>query len=180
MAKSAEEIALRRGWSKLADAIRADWVANHRDPKARSILIGFRICQALMGDLDSPRVISVPAVVIYRLATEWMLGLELRPKTAIGPGLMIHHAYGLVVNDHASIGAGVTLRHGITIGHSRPGGASPVIHDGVDIGAGAIILGDITIGIGSIIGAGAVVLKSVPPNSVAVGNPATSRPFVQT
>ena len=47
-----------------------------------------------------------------------------------------------------------------------------VIEDGVFIGVGAIILPGVTVGEGSIIGAGAVVTKSIPPYSVAVGNPA--------
>lgn len=38
--------------------------------------------------------------------------------------------------------------------------------------AGCVVLGDITIGSGAIIGANSVVLKDVPPNSVAIGAPA--------
>lgn len=47
-----------------------------------------------------------------------------------------------------------------------------IIEDNVWIGDKAIILPNVTIGKGSIIGAGAVVTKSVPPHSIAVGNPA--------
>lgn len=39
------------------------------------------------------------------------------------------------------------------------------------IGASTIVLGAVTIGQGSIIGAGSVVAKSIPPFSIAVGNP---------
>lgn len=47
-----------------------------------------------------------------------------------------------------------------------------IIEDDVWIGRRVIILPGVTIGKGSIIGAGAVVSKSIPPYSVAVGNPA--------
>lgn len=46
------------------------------------------------------------------------------------------------------------------------------IEDDVWLGAGAIILDGVTIGRGSVIGAGAIVTKSIPPYSVAVGIPA--------
>lgn len=45
------------------------------------------------------------------------------------------------------------------------------IEDNVWIGGGVIILPGVTIGKNSVIGAGSVVNKSIPPNSLAVGNP---------
>lgn len=50
--------------------------------------------------------------------------------------------------------------------------ASVIIEDHVWIGGGSIILPGVIIGKGAVIGAGSVVSKSVPPFSVAVGNPA--------
>lgn len=47
-----------------------------------------------------------------------------------------------------------------------------VIGDGVFLGTGAMVLAGVTVGAGSLVGAGAVVTRSVPPNSVVVGNPA--------
>jgi acetyltransferase-like isoleucine patch superfamily enzyme len=53
------------------------------------------------------------------------------------------------------------------------------VERGASIGAGAIILPGVTIGKGSMIGAGSVVTKSVPPFSLAFGNPATVRGLVE-
>lgn len=50
--------------------------------------------------------------------------------------------------------------------------APVVVEDDVWIGTGAIVMKGVRIGRGAIIAAGAVVTKSVPPFSVAAGNPA--------
>lgn len=47
-----------------------------------------------------------------------------------------------------------------------------VIEDDCWIGGGAILLPGVTIGARSVIGAGAVVTRDVPPDSLALGNPA--------
>jgi maltose O-acetyltransferase len=51
--------------------------------------------------------------------------------------------------------------------------AKPIrIGSGVWIGGGAIVLPGVTIGDGAVIGAGSVVTRDVPPETLAVGNPA--------
>jgi len=52
-------------------------------------------------------------------------------------------------------------------GYSKP----IVVEDGVWIGGGSIILGGVRIGQHSVIGAGSVVVRDIPPRSVAVGSP---------
>lgn len=50
--------------------------------------------------------------------------------------------------------------------------AQPIkIEDNVWIGGGVIILPGVTVGTNAVIGAGSIVTKSIPANSVAVGNP---------
>lgn len=46
-----------------------------------------------------------------------------------------------------------------------------IIEDNVWVGANCVVLDGVTIGTGCVIGAGSVVTKSIPPYSIAVGNP---------
>ena len=108
----------------------------------------------------------------YRLIVTYGMGIEIPWRTRIGPGLRVYHGVGLVINDHTTLGRDVTLRQGVTIGHSKSGGGCPTVEDEVEFGANAIALGPITIGRGAIVGAGAVVTKDVPAGARVVGNPA--------
>jgi serine O-acetyltransferase len=105
--------------------------------------------------------------------SRWLTGIEIHPGAKIGKGFFIDHGMGVVIGETAEIGADVTLYHGVTLGGTslEKGKRHPTIGDRVVIGAGAKILGAITIGNDSRIGANAVVVKSVPPNSVVVGVP---------
>ena len=56
---------------------------------------------------------------------------------------------------------------------TQPYTHAPVtIGDDVWIGASAVVLKGFSIGNGAVIGAGAIVTKPIPPNAIAVGNPA--------
>ena len=112
----------------------------------------------------------------------WITGIEIHPGATIGPGFFIDHGMGVVIGETAEVGAEVTIYHGVTLGGTSTEREKrhPTIGDRVVIGAGAKVLGAITIGDDSRIGANAVVVKTVPPNSVVVGVPgrniARSRP----
>jgi len=105
--------------------------------------------------------------------TRWLTGIEIHPGATLGPGFFIDHGMGVVIGETAEVGADVTLYHGVTLGgtSTEKSKRHPTIGDRVVIGAGAKVLGAITIGDDSRIGANAVVVKSVPPNSVVVGVP---------
>jgi serine O-acetyltransferase len=102
-----------------------------------------------------------------------LTGIEIHPGASIGPNLFIDHGMGVVIGETAEIGECVTLYHGVTLGGAslNKGKRHPTLEANVVVGAGAKILGAITIGANSRIGANAVVVKSVPPNSVVVGVP---------
>ena len=103
----------------------------------------------------------------------WLTGIEIHPGATIGSGFFIDHGMGVVIGETADIGADVTIYHGVTLGGTslNKGKRHPTIGDRVVIGAGAKVLGAIEIGADSRIGANAVVVRSVPENSVVVGVP---------
>jgi len=83
---------------------------------------------------------------------------------------------GISIGDNTMIGQGVTI---VTLNHDlNPKtriNANPKqvkIGKNVWIGASSTILPGVSIGNNAIIGAGSVVTKNIPPNTVAVGNPA--------
>ncbi|MBI4387757.1 MAG: hypothetical protein HY582_01775 [Candidatus Omnitrophica bacterium] len=115
--------------------------------------------------------IPLLGVIIQRLVEVWT-GVSIPPAAKIGPGLLIHHFGGIVINGEAVIGSHCDLHHGVTVGNRNSGGPSPKIGDHVMIGAGAKVLGGIKIGNNAEIGANAVVLEDVPDGGVVVGVPA--------
>jgi serine O-acetyltransferase len=72
------------------------------------------------------------------------------------------------------IGDDVHIRQYTTFGVARRDALHqlPVIEDRCDLGCGVAVLGPVVVGHDSVVGANAVVTKSAPPYSVAVGVPA--------
>jgi serine O-acetyltransferase len=87
-----------------------------------------------------------------------------------GPGLVLVHSNGVVINTTVKGGRNVVIEHQVTIGAEK--GLSPVLGDEVFIGAGAKIIGTLKIGSGAKVGANAVVLEDVPEGATVVGIPA--------
>ncbi len=153
-----------------------DWAANRGNIKGRLVMFLFRLA-AWCRQLPAPWwYLTVPYLVWYELTVIWSLGIELRYRTKIGPGLALYHGVGLVVHEGATVGANCTLRQSTTIGAKQLADGSqsacPVLGDGVDLGANVIIIGPIKIGDSAVVGAGSVVVKDVPARAVVAGNPA--------
>lgn len=115
---------------------------------------------------------KLPARWLSQLA-RGLTGIEIHPGATIGQRVFIDHGMGVVIGETAEVGDEVTLYHGVTLGGTSlaKGKRHPTIGNRVTIGAGAKVLGNILIGADSRVGANAVVVKTVPENSVVVGVP---------
>lgn len=94
----------------------------------------------------------------------------------INRGCVIHAAESVTIGDHTRLGNTVTILDSSLHELDESSGVTvaPVsIGRNVWIGARAIVLPGVTIGDHAVVGAGAVVVRDVPPRSLAVGNPAT-------
>ena len=81
---------------------------------------------------------------------------------------------GIYIGDYSQIGPGALITTTVHDyrGYMEADFRSVKIGKWVWVGAGSIILAGTTIGDKSVIGAGSIVTKDIPPDSVAVGNPA--------
>jgi serine O-acetyltransferase len=131
---------------------------------------------------------GTPAMILYRLMQfarrrrltplEWIFNRMnstfcnciIGRGAEFGPGFVLIHSSGIVVNGAVRGGRNVYLEHQVTIGAERR--QAPVLGSDVFVGAGAKIIGPVTIGTGAKIGANAVVVSDIPPHSTAVGIPA--------
>ena len=112
------------------------------------------------------------ALQAYRIG-HWLWN-EGRRALAVGHGIMLDHATGIVIGETAVVENDVSILQSVTLGGTgkTSGDRHPKIREGVMIGAGAKILGNIEVGRGAKIGAGSVVLQPVPPHTTAAGVPA--------
>lgn len=141
------------------------------------VVVTMRLCQEAAKSRGVLRLMLPVFKVFHRVAVH-MAAMDFSWQTKAGAGLALTHGWGLVVNPGATIGCNVTLMHGVTLGRSdriETNGERtshyPTLEDEVWVGPHAIIVGGVTIGRGSRIGGGAFVTKSVPPNSMVLGNP---------
>jgi serine O-acetyltransferase len=129
------------------------------------------------------------AMVLYRLM-QWSRWHRLTPLEMIfnrlntmlcnciigrgaefGPGFVLVHATGTVINGGVKAGSNVTVYHQVTFAGER-GGRVPTVGNDVLFGVGCKVIGPVRIGDGARIAANSVVFSHVPPHTTVMGIPA--------
>jgi serine O-acetyltransferase len=111
-----------------------------------------------------------PLAMVFNKLNVWFGRCIIGRGADFGPGLVLVHSYGVVINTSVRGGRDVKIEHLVTIGAER--GDTPVLGNNVFIGAGAKVIGGVRVGDNVKIGANAVVVDDVPDNCTAVGVPA--------
>lgn len=123
-------------------------------------MLTYRLMQA------SQRCRLTPLAMLFNKLNPCIIGRG----ADFGPGFVLIHSNGVVINTGVRGGRNVFLEHQVTIGAEKQ--QAPVLGDDVFIGAGAKVLGNVRIGNRVKIGANAVVTKDLPDGATAVGIPA--------
>ena len=136
----------------------------------------FRLSRWALDRLTLPglRIIVNALGIVFQKFIEVLTGISIPARCNIGSGLYIGHFGGIFIDSDCRLGENCNLAQGVTIGKGGRGELQgvPILGDRVHVGANALILGKVTIGDDAVIGPGAVVMSSVPPCGMAMGNPA--------
>ena len=118
----------------------------------------------------SRRYRLAPLEMLFNKINSFFCNCIIGRGAEFGPGFVLIHSTGVVINGTVRGGANVFLEHQVTIGAERR--QAPVLGNDIFIGAGAKIIGSVTIGDGACIGSNSVINRSVKPYEIVAGNPA--------
>jgi len=118
----------------------------------------------------SGRYRLVPLEMLFNKINGVLCSCIIGRGAEFGPGLVLVHSQGVVINGQVRGGSHVVIEHQVTIGAERK--QSPLLGNNIFIGAGAKIIGTLSIGDETRVGANAVVVHDVPAGATVVGIPA--------
>lgn len=143
-------------------------------------LLHYRLAHALSDSSLSPALKRplLAGAIASRRVVETVTQARLPHEATIGPGLLMPHLGGVVMNSGVIVGAGCTIYRGVTLGVSGQGERRgvPVIDDNVVIYPNATVAGRIRVERRAIIAANSLVLNDVPRGCLARGVPAVVLP----
>ncbi|MFI7274032.1 sugar O-acetyltransferase [Streptomyces sp. NPDC049879] len=155
-----------------ADAARAERLTERFNASRADDPDRIRVLAELIGDLGEDTYVRPPLRVDYGSY------ITIGPRTFVNTGAVLLDVAPIRIGADCQIGPNVQL---LTPTHpvepearrAKWEAAEPItIGDNVWLGGGVIVCPGVTIGENTVVGAGAVVTRDLPPNVVAVGNPA--------
>lgn len=164
---------------KIRDLIEEDmvkylWYINEtRADKFSKCLNKLLLRNMCFRNLVAFRISRLSKKMSYVFRTVYPIKRDLEIYGEIGGGIAIYHGHGTIINAY-KIGKNFSVYQGVTIGKNHTPGLNrdqPIIGDNVAIYTNAVVAGGIKIGDNAVIGAGAVVMRDVPANCIAIGNP---------
>lgn len=157
-----EDLRAKAQWCYGSDSLRALLKTCATDGTAAMLL--YRLMQT------SRRWRLEPLAMLCNKFSGVFCGCIIGRGAEFGPGFVLIHSQGVVINGNVRGGRHVYIEHQVTIGAEK--NETPALGDNVFIGAGAKIVGGVTIGSRVRVGANAVVVKDVPDNVTVGGIPA--------
>ncbi len=112
----------------------------------------------------------VPLAMVFNKLNAICCQCIIGRNAQFGPGFVLIHSQGVVINSSVRGGKCVLIEHQVTIGAEK--NQSPRLGNDVFIGAGAKIVGPVIIGDRARVGANAVVVKDIEPDTTVGGIPA--------
>ncbi len=115
------------------------------------------------------RHLLLPVSAFVEYFVEGILGIRISPRAEIGPGFVVHTAFGIFIGP-VKIGSNCVVNHGVVISYGVRG-----VGDDVFLGPGAKVIGNAKIGSNVLVMANSLVITDVPDNTTVVGVPARIR-----
>ncbi len=152
-----------------------DWLLNHNEPINVVCGIGStELRRKIVNRLKDNANISFPNIISRDAIVSDHVELGKGCIICAGSILTVDICIGdyVIINLDCTIGHDSVLSNFITLYPSVNVSGNVTIEEGTEIGTGTQIIQGIVIGNNSIIGAGAVVIRGIPAECTAVGNPA--------
>ena len=111
-----------------------------------------------------------PLALLPHWLNKCLNGCVIGVRAEFGPGLVLIHPVGVVINSAVRGGRNIRIESGVVIGDNR--GCVPRLGDDIFLGSGAKVIGGVTLASGACVGANAVVVHDVAPGTTVVGVPA--------